>query len=88
MQNRYYSLVTYRKGIVELHKHWEVIREKERTAHVYAHQKAAEEACRAAEQRKEDEKFFTWLSLATVKFFPSHKAMSVSTDLYSHFKKN
>lgn len=70
MQNRYYSLVTYRKGIVELHKHWEVIREKERTAHVHAHQKAAEEACRAAEQRKEDEKILYMAILGNGEIFP------------------
>lgn len=70
MQSRYYSLITYRKGILELHKHWETIREKERNAHALAHQKAAEEACRAAEQRKEDEDILYMAILGNGEVFP------------------
>lgn len=71
MQSRYYrTLLTYRKGILECHKHWDTLRSKERNAHTQAHQKAAEEACRAAEQRKEDEDILYMAILGNGEVFP------------------
>lgn len=70
MQNRYYSLITYRKGILEIHKHWETIREKERLAHAAACRKAADDAYQAAEQRKEDEKVLYMAILGNGEPFP------------------
>lgn len=71
MQNRYYrTLLTYRKGIQARHKHWDTIRNKERNAHAQAHRKAAEEACRAAEQRKTDEDSLYMVILGNGEIFP------------------
>lgn len=70
MKNGYNPLIMYRKGIVNLQKHWRGIREKEMDAHASACRKAADAAYRAAEQRKEDEKVLYMAILGNGEPFP------------------
>ncbi len=70
MKNEYNPLITYRKSIINLQKHWRGLREKEMDATVLACYKAADAACRAAEQRKEDEKILYMAILSNGELFP------------------
>lgn len=73
MKNGYNPLITYRKGIIDLRKHWRGLREKEMDAQVLACRKAADAAYRAEEQRKEDKKVLYMTILNNGELFPVTK---------------
>lgn len=70
MKNGYNPLIMYRKGIVNLQKHWRGIREKEMDAHASACRKAADAAYYAARQREEDKKVLYYAFTADGEPFP------------------